>query len=85
MCGIWEKNDDVEILWCLYGKIYQKKDQNKKSVLRKVQVKWMTMTNERFDLWSFTNLWFVYLVMKDELGIWNKGAEEEKIKPVESY
>lgn len=28
---------------------------------------------------------FVYLVMKDELGIWNKGAEEEKIKPVESY
>lgn len=28
------------------------------------------MTNERFDL-----------VVKDELGIWNRGAEEEKIKP----
>lgn len=25
------------------------------------------------------------LVMKDESGIWNKGAEEEKIKPVEYY
>lgn len=35
--------------------------------------------NDNDDKWKFD------LVMKDELGIWNKGAEEEKIKPVEYY
>lgn len=68
--GIWEKK-----WWCgnfmmLIRKNISNNGQNKKSVLRKVQVKWMTMmTNERFDL-----------VVKDELGIWKKGAEEKKNK-----
>lgn len=49
-------------------KSIKQRSEQKKSFLCRVQVKWMTMMpNERFDL-----------VEKDELGIWNRGAEEEK-------
>lgn len=49
-------------------KSIKQRSEQKKSFLCRVRVKWMTMMpNERFDL-----------VEKDELGIWNRGAEEEK-------